>query len=148
MITGREPNIIRCMDPAQRELALADERKAIARREKMEQRLFSSWLKLQRGHGHLWFINPQANKASTIEPGHPDYTIFLKRGRVVLIEMKVEGGKLSPEQEQATLVLETLDHPVHICWSHVGAINVVQLYMSVDQPSAKTANFLMEKENQ
>lgn len=131
MITGHEPNIVRCMSPEQQELALADERKAIAKREKMEQRLFSSWLKMQRGNGKLWFINPQSNCKSTIEPGHPDYTIFLKPGRMLLIEMKVEGGKLSSEQDQAILFLQELDHPVHIVWNHVQAINLVQLYLSV-----------------
>lgn len=128
MITGREPNILKHLSPEEQAKLTAEERRAIAKCERVEQKLFRSWLGLQREADKLRFINPRTDKPSTIEEGHPDFTIFLKGGRTLLIEMKVEGGKLSPAQEQAILEFTELEHPVFIAWNHVQAIKHVQLH--------------------
>lgn len=129
------PNILRLMSPEDQERELAAQRKAearfIAKCEKTEQLLFLKYLKEQRKIGRLYYINPQSNKASTIQPGHPDFTIWGKAQPPLLIEMKVQGGKLSEDQVNAIGELERLEHPVHVCWNHLQAENLVQLYLSV-----------------
>ena len=140
-ITGREPNIVACMSPAEQAKQLAAERRAIGKREKVEQKLFRSWLELQRGAGNLRYVNPFSHKPSTIEEGHPDFSIWLKGGQTVLIEMKAEGGTLSPAQKQAALEFNALGHPVFIAWNHVQAINIVQLHLSVSVTSREIHDY-------
>ena len=131
MITGREPNILKCLPAEEQARITAAERRAIAKCERTEQKLFRSWLMLQKAAGRLRFVNPRTDKPSTIELGHPDFTIFIKGGRTLLVEMKVEGGELSHEQEEAILEFAQLEHPVFIAWNHVQAIHHVQLNLSV-----------------
>ena len=134
MITGREPNIIACMEPgvAARQSAaqLKAEAKHAAEVERLEQKIFLKYLRSQRDARALWFINPQSNKPSTIEPGHPDFTIWVK-GKVFCIEMKASGGKLSGAQEAAISTLQALDHEVYIAWNAGQATRIVEFYLSV-----------------
>jgi hypothetical protein len=136
MITGFEPNIIRCMTGADQAKHLAKERAAQAKHaaevEKVEQQIFSKYLRSQRAAGRLWFINPQSNCKSTIEPGHPDYTIWIK-GKVFEIEMKAAHGKLSPEQEVAIAFLQELDSDVWIAWSAREAQTIVEGYLAKEE---------------
>lgn len=138
MITGREPNILRCLAPEVRAREEAAQRKAelayCAKVEKIEQKLFTKFLKELRREGKLYFLNPRSDKASTIEPGHPDYTIWIKDHPVtVFIEMKVAGGDLSCDQVDVIGELEQLGRHVHcyVAWNHVQAENIVQFYLSV-----------------
>lgn len=136
MITGREPNILRCLAPEVRARELAAQHKAertySAKVEKTEQKLFSKWLKPLREQRLLYWINPRSDKPSTIEPGHPDYTIWIKGiPQPVLIEMKAAGGELASEQELVIGELEALGQHVYVAWNHVQAINIVQFYLSV-----------------
>lgn len=135
MITGREENILRCLAPEVRakELAAqyAAERKYSAKIEKTEQKLFSKWLKPFREQGLLYWINPRSDKPSTIECGHPDYTIWIKGiPQPVLIEMKAAGGELAGDQVLVIAELEALGQHVYVTWNHVQAINIVQFYLS------------------
>jgi hypothetical protein len=143
MITGFEPNIVRCMAGVDQAKHLAKQRAAEAKHaaevEKTEQQLFLKYLRSQRAAGRLWFINPRSDKASTIEPGHPDYTIWIK-GKVFEIEMKASGGKLSPEQEIAISFLQELDSDVWIAWSAKEAENIVESYLSVSTNHGKNDN--------
>ena len=70
------PNIIKCLSPEDQARELAAQREAerrfASKTEKAEQKLFSAWLQRERKAGRLYFINPQMNKASTIEAGHPE----------------------------------------------------------------------------
>jgi hypothetical protein len=136
MITGREPNIRRCLAPEVRAKELAAQRKAeleyCAKVEKTEQKLFSKWLKDLRQKGKLYWINPRSDKPSTIEPGHPDYTIWIKGiPQPVLIEMKVAGGELASDQVLVIGELEALGQHVYVAWNHVQAENIIQFYLSV-----------------
>lgn len=78
-----------------------------------EQRVFSRLMTQRR----IQFINPRSDQKSTIYPGHPDYTIFLPNGKTLMIEMKVPGGKLSPEQIGRIEALRSIGHRVEIAWS-------------------------------
>ena len=133
MITGREPNIIKCMDPAlaakQQAAQLRAEARHAAEVEKLEQKIFLKYLKAQRDAQKLWFINPRSDRPSTIEPGHPDFTIWVE-GRCFLIEMKAAGGKLSVAQENAISALQCLGHDVHIAWNAGQAERIVEFYLS------------------
>lgn len=94
-------------------------------RERQEQKILNSWLSLQREEGKLYSINPRSDKASTIRCGHPDYTIFLPNGRVLLMEMKVEGGVLSPEQRECIVELSSLGFTVEVPHSASHAISLI-----------------------
>ena len=138
MITGREPNILRCLAPEVRAKELAAQRKAEERHcstvEKTEQALFTKFLKELRRQGKLYFLNPRSDKASTIEVGHPDYTIWIKNYPVtVFVEMKVPGGELSRDQVNVIGEIEQLGNHVHcyVAWNHLQAENIIQFYLSV-----------------
>lgn len=47
-------------------------------------------------------------KKNGITPGWPDLTVALPGGRIVLIEMKARGGRLSPAQQDVHAMLEAL----------------------------------------
>jgi hypothetical protein len=138
MITGREPNILRRLAPTDQERLLAKEREAerkyLAQKEKIEQQLFNKWLKEQREAGKLYFLNPRSDKPSTIQPGHPDYTIWTRSIPPILIEMKVAGGELSAEQQQAISELEHLEHAVWVAWNHHEAMRIVEFYLAGELP--------------
>jgi VRR-NUC domain len=116
-----EPNLARLMsqdDQAYyRELGLIPDPAKASRKiqlnEVKEQKVFSRLMQQRR----ILFINPQSNKKSTIAPGHPDFTIFLPHGRLLMIEMKVPGGRLSPEQIGRIEALRAIGHHVEIAWS-------------------------------
>src|ERR1700752_2080504 len=100
MITGREPNIVACMAPLEQAKVLASERRAIARCELDEQKQFAAILRKLKKQGALHYVWPGGDKRSTIQIGHPDFSIWFPRGQTALLEFKLPGGKFSPEQEQ------------------------------------------------
>ena len=130
MITGREPNIVACMEPAEQAKALAAERRAIARNEIVEQKKFAGWLRRERTAGRLYFLWPRSDKATTIQVGHPDFTIWLPNGRTLLMEFKAPGGTRSPAQEDAAALLAHLGHPVLLIYSAEQAQDVVRLHLT------------------
>lgn len=130
MISGREPNIVACMEPQEQAKALAKEHRALVRNERKEQNLFAAWLSLQRDAGKLWFINPRSDKPTTIALGHPDFSIWLSAGRSLLMEFKLPGGTFSKEQREALRRLQLLAHPVVIVATHEDAIRIVQGHLN------------------
>ena len=134
MITGREENIIRRMAPVDQQKESVKARKAeleyIANVEKTEQAFFSKWLNEQRAAGKLYYINARSDKPSTIEPGHPDYTIWIDWVPPILIEMKAASGTLSLKQQQVIGELEHLHHGVWIAWNRHQAIAIVERYLA------------------
>lgn len=71
-------------------------------------------------------MNPRMDKPSTIQPGHPDFSVFLKGGQTVFVEMKVPGGVLSPEQIGRIEELRRIGHKVAVCWSALEAIEFIR----------------------
>jgi hypothetical protein len=100
-----------------------------AGQELKQQKILNNWLNLRLAERKLWPINPRSDKASTIRVGHPDYSIFLPKGRVLLMEMKVAGGSLSQEQLAAIGILSELEHEVAIPASAYEAINLVKKFL-------------------
>lgn len=49
--------------------------------------------------------------------GEPDFVIMADAGRVLFVEAKVKGGKVSPEQQAFKAWAEKLGHTVNIVWS-------------------------------
>jgi hypothetical protein len=94
-----------------------------------QQKILNNWLNLQLAERKLWPINPRSDKATTIRRGHPDYTIFLPKGRLLLMEMKVTGGVLSEEQLTAIGILSELGHEVAIPASAHDSISLVQKFL-------------------
>jgi hypothetical protein len=97
--------------------------------ERGQQKILNNWLNLRLAERKLWPINPRSDKASTIRRGHPDYTVFLPSGRLLLMEMKVKGGTLSTVQLDAIGILSELDHEVHIPLSAYDAIDLVKKFL-------------------
>jgi len=57
--------------------------------------------------------NPGMAKAVGLIAGHPDLSIWLPLGRVVLVELKTAKKRLSKEQVEHHSKLATLGHTVH-----------------------------------
>lgn len=116
-----EQNLARLMSQEDqayyRELGLIPDPAKVSRKiqlnELHEQRVFSRLMNQRR----IQFINPRSDQKSTIYPGHPDFTIFLPKAKTLMIEMKVPGGRLSPEQIGRIEALRAIGHQVEIAWS-------------------------------
>jgi hypothetical protein len=94
-----------------------------------QQKILNNWLNLRLAERKLWPINPRSDKATTIRRGHPDYTVFLPGGQMLLMEMKVKGGTLSAVQLDAIGILSELDHEVHIPNGADDAIELVKKFL-------------------
>ena len=57
-----------------------------------------------------YFVHSRTDKSTTQAKGVADFILFLPKGRVVCIECKRKGGKLSPEQNIVRHVLRALEH--------------------------------------
>jgi hypothetical protein len=97
--------------------------------ERQQQKIVNNWLNLRVAERKLWSVNPRSDKASTIRVGHPDYTVFLPGGQMLLMEMKVKGGTLSAVQLDAIGILSELGHEVHIPNSAYDAIDLVKKFL-------------------
>jgi hypothetical protein len=75
------------------------QRKYLVCLERQEQNTLVSWLSLQEEAGKLTFDWSRTDRKTTNRKGIPDFRIY-RGGRVLLAEMKMEGAKLSPDQEQ------------------------------------------------
>lgn len=62
--------------------------------EKKLQEQCESWLR----RNTLFYLRMPMHRPTSIRLGWPDYTIFLPGGRALLIETKVEGGRVSEDQ--------------------------------------------------
>jgi VRR-NUC domain len=103
--------------------------KALVRREAKEQKIFNAWLNIKLRERKLYSVNPRSDKATTIRKGHPDYTIFLPAGQMLLMEMKVAGGVLSKEQIECIEFLSDLGFVVTIPDSASEAITQVRKFL-------------------
>jgi len=133
--TGHEPSLRKLLNPQEQARIDAKEAAALVKREREEQKIARDWLKIQQDQKKLRFINPLSFKPSTIAEGHPDFSIWLPNGRCLLIEMKADGGKLSPAQKQAAMHFAELGHPVKIVYGHEQLIRYVQFHLSVNVPA-------------
>jgi hypothetical protein len=130
MITGREPNIVACMAKAEQAKVLAAEQRAIARREVDEQKQFAAILRKLKKEGKLHYVWPRGDKRSTIQIGHPDFSIWLPGGRTALLEFKLPGGKFSPDQEQTIELLRSLGHYVCVVTFSDEAERIVSMLLN------------------
>jgi hypothetical protein len=64
----------------------------------------------------LLYIHADPTRKSTIQKGHPDFTVFLSGNRCVLIEMKEKTkGHLSADQKKRISSLAFAGIYVHVC---------------------------------
>lgn len=80
---------------------------------------YSDWLNL-RG---LKKIHASMNKASTIEVGHPDFTILRE---TFMVEFKVPGMRLSEVQEKRIRELRDAGNKIVVCHSFEEAIEATK----------------------
>lgn len=131
MITGREPNIVARMAPAEQAKVLARERRAIARRELDEQKSFAAILRKLEKRGALHYVWPRSDKRSTIAPGHPDFSVWLAGGRTALFEFKLASGRFSEEQEKTIELLSSLGHYVWVVGSALEAERIITTLLNI-----------------
>jgi len=98
-------NIRRCMPKEDRKatgaLTLVDVFDKESRKLEIEiHNKFMDWCRLN----EISFIHSRTDRKSTIQEGHPDFTL-LNDGRGCCIEFKVPGGKLSDKQAEVIAVL-------------------------------------------
>jgi hypothetical protein len=72
--------------------------KHLRRLERNEQRTLADWLSLQEEAGKLTFDWSRTDRRTTNRKGMPDFRIY-RDGRTLLGEMKMDGAKLSVQQE-------------------------------------------------
>jgi len=72
------------------------------------------------------FLHSRTDRKSTVEVGSHDFTIFLPKGRVLCLECKAKGGKLSSEQLGWIHEMKTLDHPVWTIYSFAEFLELVE----------------------
>ena len=79
-----------------------------------------------RGKWPQWpVITARTDKRSTIGVGVHDVTVFMPEGRVLCLELKRKGGKLSTEQRGWALQMEQCGHTVHECRSMSEFLKIV-----------------------
>jgi len=79
----------------------------------------------------LLYIHADPTRKSTIQKGHPDFTVFLSGNRCVLIEMKEkERGRLSADQKKRISSLAFAGIFTHVCTDLATAKTVVLEAMS------------------
>jgi hypothetical protein len=67
--------------------------------------------------GVIGNLNPYQAKlaiATGVKRGEPDLRLYFDGGRLVVIELKAEGGKLTQSQRERLPILENLGFPVHV----------------------------------
>src|SRR5678816_747664 len=87
---------------------------------------FIEWL---RDKG-LHYVNPDPTRKSTIQKGHPDFTVLLSQNRNVLIEFKLKGKSLSADQKKRISSLAFAGIYTHVCTDLATAKTIVLEAMS------------------
>jgi hypothetical protein len=78
-----------------------------------------------RDKGYPCQSNRQTKRAKgLLTPGWPDVTLILS-GRVLFLELKVKGGRMSEEQKQLALQFSILGTPIHRVTSFKGFLEIV-----------------------
>lgn len=92
-----------------------------AKREKEMHNIFEDWLRLNQ----IPFIHARMDKKSTINNGAPDFTVMWNN-RVVCIEFKMNGGKLSSDQQDFISLLGKSETDVFVCHMAAEAIEIIK----------------------
>lgn len=110
--------------------------------EHFEARLFAQWLAEQERQLKLTYIhvpNERADVATLgrlqqegFRKGFPDYLIFTRDGRTLVLELKkARGGKLSAEQKRWTTRLSDYKVPCVVAAGHKAAIAAVSSFLNL-----------------
>uniref|UniRef100_A0A6H2A0C5 Putative VRR-NUC domain-containing protein n=1 Tax=viral metagenome TaxID=1070528 RepID=A0A6H2A0C5_9ZZZZ len=89
----------------------------------LEHNLLAKCLRYCRDYGYAVWHDWSRKKN---EAGWPDLMIFMSEGRVCLIELKSEKGRLRKEQADLRRHLLFLGHPVHVVKSYKRFLEVIQ----------------------
>lgn len=71
------------------------------------------WFHVPNG-GKRGILTAKKLKAQGVKRGIPDICIILAAGKIIFIELKAEGGVLSPEQKQFSADVSDLGHRVYV----------------------------------
>ena len=90
-----------------------------------EKRLHERIANYCRGRGWIT-IHSRMDRASTCEVGTWDFIILMHDGRKMLVEAKVKGGKMKPEQMAKKVMAEHLGHRADVVWSYEEFLSMVK----------------------
>lgn len=93
-------------------------------REKEVESYLREQVKKQGGRA-LKFVSPG-------NAGVPDRLVILPGGKVLFVELKGDGGRLSPLQNYWLNVLNALGVAAFVCWSREDVDNLLEPYKAVD----------------
>lgn len=63
------------------------------------------------------YVHSRMDRKTTTETGVADFVVFAPGGRVIVVECKARGRKLSKEQRDWSHEMFRLDHTVHLVYS-------------------------------
>lgn len=84
---------------------------------------FEQWLGHRRHE--LYWDHSRMDRATRNRVGHPDF-VLQRQGRVLNIEFKAEGGKLSEKQSEVHAWLTAIGSVVNVCFSSGDAIRITK----------------------
>ncbi len=74
------------------------------------------------------------------EPGWPDNFIFLKNGRILLIELKSSSGKLRKKQTELRLVMGWLGYKIHVAKSFKAVLAIIDCELKKGEGDGNSEN--------
>jgi hypothetical protein len=124
-------NIRRCMPKEVRKeagaLTLVEVFDKEARREETKtHNKFIDWCNLN----EVSFVHSRTDRKSTIQPGHPDFTLLVN-GRGCCIEFKAPGGKLSQDQADVITTLSKRKVPCLVTSDLAAAISFAVVSLGI-----------------
>jgi hypothetical protein len=126
-LSTRQQELIDPADRAKLKIKTSEERAAKALRgtEAKEHEHLMGWL----DRNEVEFIHaPCRRKVKDLEPGWEDFTVFF-RDRYLLLEIKVEGGQLSADQERVQRRHGAKRMPSYTVYSYEDAKDFIGLWL-------------------
>lgn len=123
--------IERIVDPIERRrhMTVVDaQAKYATNLERQEQKILVGWLSLQEEEGTLCFDWSRTDRRTTNRKGMPDFRIY-RDGRTLLGEMKMEGAKLSIDQQEMIEKFERSGTSVQIWTSASSGIAAIKEWL-------------------
>jgi len=127
-LSTRQQELIDSADRKTLKIKTSEERRAKALRgtEAKEHDALGAWL----ARNEVEFIHaPCSRKVKDLEPGWEDFTIFFQ-DRYLLVEIKVEGGSLSADQERVQRRHGAKRMPSYTLYSYQDARDFISMWLA------------------
>jgi hypothetical protein len=78
-------------------------------------------------HPRVKYAYQRTDKPSGLAAGFPDFLLLMPNGKILLIECKRKGGKLSDDQLAFHKELDMLGHKCHVVYTFAEFLTIVRL---------------------